>query len=260
MASMNKVKLGFLLVVVVAISSFATSIYAGSSNIVLCANVKTGSLRYSKGGACSKQESKLSINPNGVAGPSGAVGPVGSAGAVGPAGSSGKNGLNSVYLQDAAGTIFTYVGGFQYSHIFWNGLLWHINPLTFSDIMIPTFTAFYFLDAACSIPIFTTEVFFGFGLPSLETLVTTSDGNDLPTSRVLKAYKPKGSLIPVNTGKVYYALGGNPANRYCRAVPGGRAINEFVVGDFQIDGFTGYYEAEETAPLVFVPPLKFVVG
>jgi len=258
MASMNKVKLGFLLVVVVAISSFATSIYAGSSNIVLCANVKTGSLRYSKGGACSKQESKLSINPNGVAGPSGAVGPVGSAGAVGPAGSSGKNGLNSVYLQDAAGTIFTYVPN-TYTNILWNGSLWILNSGTFSNSTLPALPAVYFLDAACSIPIFERNYYYGFGISSQSTMVTTSDGNVLATSRVLKAYKPKGSSIRIDTSRDYYFLGGNGETRYCTVMPGGRAINDSERGLYT-DAITDYYEAEEIEPLVFVPPLKFVVG
>ena len=88
--SASKVKFGFLLLVVVAISSFATSSFAGSSNIVLCANAKTGALKYSKSGSCSKQESKLSINPNGSIGP---VGTIGSTGATGPKGETGSTGI-----------------------------------------------------------------------------------------------------------------------------------------------------------------------
>ena len=75
MESNQRLKIGALLVVAVATASFATSIRAGSSDIVLCANKKTGALRYSKGGSCSKLESILSISPNGEVGPAGPSGP-----------------------------------------------------------------------------------------------------------------------------------------------------------------------------------------
>lgn len=243
MAHRDKIKFGFLLVVVVAISSFTTSIYAGSSEIVLCANVKTGSLRYSKGGSCSKQESRLSINPNGALGPAG------------PAGPAGANGSNSsvVSVQDATGTIFTYVGGAGCctGAILWNGLIWSLTSGAFSNNAIPTGIPVFFIDAACLIPIF-GESFaeYNGGTFIQATMVTTSDGNATATSRVKKAYKRKGNLIAVNPAKNYYVKNDE---YYCEELPGGKNWNGFPTIDH-------YYETEETTPLVFVPPLKFVVG
>ena len=92
MAFNGKLKLGFLLVAAIAATSFASTIRAGSPDIVLCANKKSGVLRYSKSGSCSKQESLLSINPNGEVGPAGPAGPVGPAGPAGASGSDGGGG------------------------------------------------------------------------------------------------------------------------------------------------------------------------
>ena len=90
MALSGRLKLGFFLVAVVSITSFASTIRAGSSDIVLCANNKTGVLRYSKSGKCNNRlESVLTINPNGEVGP---AGPAGSDGGNGSSGSAGPQG------------------------------------------------------------------------------------------------------------------------------------------------------------------------
>ena len=248
---LNRLSAFTLGVVITAVSvgavTFANA--AGDATLKACANKTTGAMRYIAKGSCKKTETSLSWSQMGPQGLSGAVGPAG------PVGASGSN-ASTVNVQDAAGTMFTYVG-FQIGAILWNGLIWTMNSDAYTNNAIPTQTASYFSDAECSIPIFaeySPDIYSDVSAQS--TLVTTSDKKSNATSRVLKAYKRKGSLIPVNSAVNY----SNFSGRGCTVLPGGRENYgssgspnwEFV--------FTHYYEAEETAPLVFVPPLKFVVG
>lgn len=62
-----------------------------TNSIVACANNKTGVLRYVKNGKCSRTETKLSWNQQGIQGPSGSAGPIG---ATGPAGANGAPGVS----------------------------------------------------------------------------------------------------------------------------------------------------------------------
>ena len=222
---------------------------ASDATLKACANKTTGAMRYIAKGSCKKTETSLSWSQMGPQGLSGAVGPAG------PVGASGSN-ASTVNVQDAAGTKFNHVG-LGSGAILWNGLIWTMNSDAYTNNAIPTQTASYFSDAECSIPIFTEhspDIYSG--VSSQSTIVTTSDKKSNATSRVLKAYKRKGSLIPVNSAVNYSKFSGLG----CTVLPGGRENYgssgspnwEFV--------FTHYYEAEETAPLVFVPPLKFVVG
>ena len=248
---LNRLSAFTLGVVITAVSvgavTFANA--AGDATLKACANKTTGAMRYIAKGSCKKTETSLSWSQMGPQGLSGAVGPAG------PVGASGSN-ASTVNVQDAAGTMFTYVG-FQIGAILWNGLIWTMNSDAYTNNAIPTKTARYFSDAECSIPIFaeySPDIYSDVSAQS--TLVTTSDKKSNATSRVLKAYKRKGSLIPVNSAVNYSRFSGLG----CTVLPGGRENYgssgspnwEFV--------FTHYYEAEETAPLVFVPPLKFVVG
>jgi len=222
---------------------------AGDATLKACANKTNGAMRYISKGSCKKTETSLSWSQMGPQGLPGATGPAG------PVGASGSN-ASTVNVQDATGTMFTYVG-FQIGAILWNGLIWTITSGAYTNNAMPTQTARYFTDDACSIPIFgesSPDIYSGVSAQS--TIVTTSDKNSNPTSRVLKAYKRKGNLIAVNSAANYYQFGG----RGCTVLPGGRENQGSSGFPFWVEELTHYYEAEETAPLVFVPPLKFVVG
>ncbi len=67
-----------------------------SKTIVACANKKTGVLRYAKNGKCSRVETKLSWNQQGVQGPAGSAGPTGPTGPTGPVGANGLTGAAGV--------------------------------------------------------------------------------------------------------------------------------------------------------------------
>ena len=229
----------------------AVTYASAASEVTLkaCANKSTGVMRYISKGSCKKTETSLSWSQMGPQGLTGAVGPAG------PVGASGSN-ASTVNVQDAAGTMFTYVG-FLNGAILWNGLIWTMNSASYTNNAIPTQTATYFSDAECSIPIFTEsspDIYSGVSAQS--TIVTTSDKKSNATSRVLKAYKRKGGLIPVNSAVNYSKFGGGR----CTVLPGGRENYGSSGSPNWVEEFTHYYEAEETAPLVFVPPLKFVVG
>jgi hypothetical protein len=222
---------------------------AGDATLKACANKTNGAMRYISKGSCKKTETSLTWSQMGPQGLPGATGPAG------PVGVSGSN-ASTVNVQDAAGTMFTYVG-FGVGAILWDGLIWSITSGAYTNVAIPTQTASYFGDAECSNPIFVEYSPDLFGLVSTQsTIVTTSDKNSNSTSRVLKAYKRKGSLIPVNPVANYYQFSG----RGCTVLPGGRYDAGSSSFPNWVVEFTHYYEAEETAPLVFVPPLKFVVG
>lgn len=64
-----------------------------ANTIVACANKKTGVLRHAKNGKCSRTETRLSWNQQGVPGPAGSAGPTG---ATGPAGANGATGAAGV--------------------------------------------------------------------------------------------------------------------------------------------------------------------
>jgi hypothetical protein len=245
---LNRLSAFTLGVVITAVSvgavTFANA--AGDATLKACANKTTGAMRYIAKGSCKKTETSLSWSQ---------MGPQGLPGVAGPVGASGSN-ASTVNVQDAAGTMFTYVG-FQIGAILWNGLIWTMNSDAYTNNAIPTQTASYFSDAECSIPIFTEsspDIYSGVSAQS--TIVTTSDKKSNATSRVLKAYKRKGSLIPVNSAVNYSKFGGGR----CKVLPGGRENYGSSGSPNWVEEFTHYYEAEETAPLVFVPPLKFVIG
>jgi hypothetical protein len=165
MQSMKNHKLWVFLVVAIAVGSFATNIYAGSSKIVLCANKKTGALRYSKGGTCTKLESTLSINPNGEVGPVGPAGPVGAAGpkgADGANGSDGGNGSNgSTGPQGPAGPGWKWVDAngnqlgefidYQHKTFMYNGAIYTFNALISNDYS-NDYGNFLYTDASCTTP------------------------------------------------------------------------------------------------------------
>lgn len=220
---------------------------AGDATLKACANKTTGAMRYIAKGSCKKTETSLSWSQ---------MGPQGLSGVAGPVGESGSN-ASVVNVQDAAGTIFTYVGGFN-PGILWNDLLWNFTSAAFSNSAIPASGAYYFIDAACSIPIFPITNPERYGeTPIQSTMVTTSDKKTLSSSRVLKAYKRKGTLITMNPAINYYQF---VSNGNCTARLGGAENFGSPSNPIWEQVYTHYYEAEETAPLVFVPPLRFVVG
>ena len=180
MAFSGRLKLGFFLVAVVSITSFASTIRAGSSDIVLCANNKTGVLRYSKSGKCNNRlESVLTINPNGEAGPAGPAGPVGQTGASGSDGGNGANGntgpqgpagLSWKWIDANGNQIGDFIDYF-YPKFMFNGMIYQFNP-QLSDNYASNHGNFIFIDSACTTPK---------GSPSFlnsQQAVFTTSGND----------------------------------------------------------------------------------
>jgi hypothetical protein len=182
MASNQKFKIGIFMVVAVATASFASSIRAGSPDIVLCANKKTGALRYSKGGTCTKLETKLSVNPNGEVGPAGPAGAVGPKGADGANGSDGGNGSNgSTGPQGPAGPSWKWVDAngnqlgefidYELRLFMHNGIIYGFNTLTSNDYS-GEFASFLYTDSACTTPKGST------GRLTTQDAVYTAPGND----------------------------------------------------------------------------------
>lgn len=236
MQSSKNHKLWVLIVVAVAVGSFATNIYAGSSKIVLCANKKTGALRYSKGGTCTKLESILSINPNGEVGP---VGPTGPAGAVGPkgadgaSGSDGGNGANgSTGPQGPAGLSWKWVdangnqlGEFvDYSNrtFMYNGLVYVFNPLT-SDDYSGNWRDFLYANSSCSIAKGVLHDL------KLQDAVFTAPGNE-PAATPRVWWKATGLTRTLSGGETFY--------RY-NDLPGGTCVSYTVQNAPASDFFRG---------------------
>ena len=208
--------MSFLLVAVFAVTSFATSIRAGSPDIVLCANKKTGALRYSKGGTCTKLESTLSINPNGEVGPAGPAGAVGPKGADGASGSDGGNGLNgSTGPQGPAGLSWKWVDAngnqlgefldYSDSKFVYNNAIYGFNPSTSNDYS-SNHARFMYVDAGCTIPLGTFFVSLG-----AQNVVYTSPGNDANASpRVW--WRATGVTGTLSGGVTFYRFVGYPGS------------------------------------------------
>jgi hypothetical protein len=69
---------------------------SSTKTVTVCADKKTGMLRYAKNGRCAKTETKVLLNQTGVAGATGAKGETGTAGANGTNGAKGADGAPGV--------------------------------------------------------------------------------------------------------------------------------------------------------------------
>ena len=206
----KKIKVSVFLIAVVAVTSIATSIRAGSSDIILCANKKTGALRYSKGGTCTKLESTLSINPNGAVGP---VGPVGSVGTKGADGASGSDG--SVGPQGPAGLSWKWVDlngnqlgqflDYSDSTFVYNDVIYGFNPSLSNDYS-SNYANFMYTDTGCTIPLGTF-----FSRLGVQDVVYTAPGNDVNASPRIW-WKATGVTGTLAGGVTFYRLVGYPGN------------------------------------------------
>ena len=243
---MNKAKFVVIVALVFSAVSLSSALYARGSTINLCANKKTGALRYSKNGNCSSSENKLELDPNGEVGQTGPQGPQGPAGPAGPAGSDGANGANgsnasSWYLLDAAGTKFAWTG----TYILWNGYVWDYGWSTNSSTHIAGHFPSFYLDSSCTRPIFG-----GSGWTQRTgvqaTYITTTDHSF--TGPIQSGWKRTGPLIPVDRAANYYYW----QTDTCRVQTGAVSIDT--------RDFSDYYEAEAIPFPVIVPPLTLVQG
>ena len=237
--------------VLVFASISATSVLnARGSTVTLCANKKSGALRYSKNGNCNSSENKLEIDPNGEvgqAGPQGAQGPAGPVGPAGPAGADGANGTNgangsnasSVMLQDATGAKFVWVP----NYVLWNGMMWSFSPSVETSSSYISALPFYYLDSACTQPMYPAS---GWAQKdgAQKAFVTTS--NRTVTGQILSGWRRTGSLLSIQRTSTYYS-GNN-----CTGESGSILIDG--------DGITSYYAAEAIAWPVIVAPTTFVLG
>jgi len=213
-ASSGKLKLGFLLVVVVSMTSLASTIRAGSSDIVLCANKKSGVLRYSKSGKCKNRlEATLTINPNGQVGPAGPAGPAGPVGQTGASGSDGGNGANgSTGPQGPAGPSWKWVdaNGNQLgefidyaSRLFMhNGIIYGFNSLTSNDYS-GDFASLLYTDSACTTPKGST------GRLTTQDAVYTAPGND-PDATPRVWWRATGVYRTISGGDSFYRFNDFP--------------------------------------------------
>ena len=207
MAFNGKLKLGFLLVAAIVATSFASTIRAGRPDIVLCANKNTGALRYAKSGSCSKQESLLSINPNGEVGPAGPAGAVGPKGADGASGSDGGNGANgSTGPQGPAGLSWKWVDAngnqlgefidYVFGLFMHNGIIYDFNPLISNDYS-DEYAVLLYTDAACTIPKGRLQ------RQSTQDTSFTAPGNN-PDATPRSWWRPTGVYRTISGGDSFY--------------------------------------------------------
>ena len=202
MALSGRLKLGFFLVAVVSITSFASTIRAGSSDIVLCANNKTGVLRYSKSGKCNNRlESVLTINPNGEVGPAGPAGSDGGNGSSGSAGPQGPAGQSWKWV-DANGNQLGEFVDYSNRTFMYNGLVYEFNPLT-SDDYSGNWRDFLYSNSSCSIA---KGVLYGL---KLQDAVFTAPGND-PSATTRVWWKATGLTRTLVGGETFYKFNDLP--------------------------------------------------
>lgn len=243
---MNKARFAVVAALVFSAVSVSSALYARGSTINLCANKKTGALRYLKNGSCSNSENKLELDPNGEVGQTGPQGLQGAQGPAGPAGSDGANGANgsnasSVMLQDATGAKFVWVPGY----IFWNGMLWPFQAAFDSPNSYINALPYYYIDSACTEPFFPASGWAQMDGPQV-VRVTTSDNT--VNGQILHGWKKTGSLLSIQRASNYYHWG----------FPGCVAES----GTILIDGdrITTYFAAEPIAWPVIVNPTLLVQG
>ena len=227
MASNQKFKIGALLVVAVATASFATSIRAGSSDIVLCANKKTGALRYSKGGSCSKLESILSISPNGEVGPAGPSGPAGPAGAAGASGSDGGGGSSGpagatgatgatgpagprLKWIDANGNQVGELIDYSNNNFLYNDVIYNFNP-TLSNDYSNNWSNLLYTNASCTTPKG------AFGARTTQQVFYTTVADDFDAVPQYW-WRPTGVDVTLSAGDTFYGYSGNPKSCTLRTV------------------------------------------
>ena len=236
----------FIVFFLVASISATSVLSARGSTINLCADKKSGALRYSKNGNCRSSENKLELDPNGEVGQMGPQGPAGPAGPAGSDGANGANGANgtnesSWHLLDSAGTKFIWTG----QYILWNGFVWNYGWDPNNQSHIAGGTAYYYLDAGCSTPIFPGSGWAkNVGVQS--AVITTS--NLSYTGTIQSGWKRKGPLLAIDPSAVYYRLqSGN-----CNPQSGATLMSGAQIVD--------YYEAEAMPWPVIVPPVSLVQG
>jgi hypothetical protein len=127
----------------------------------------------------------------------------------------------------------------------WNGFVWNYGWDPNSQSHIAGGTAYYFLDASCSTPIFPGSGWAkNVGVQS--AVVTTTDLSR--TGEIANGWKRKGSLIAIDPLAVYYRLqSGN-----CNPQTGATLMSGALIVD--------YYEAEAMPWPVIVPPVSLVQG
>jgi hypothetical protein len=212
MALSGKSKLGIFLVTVASITSFASTIRAGSSDIVLCANKKTGVLRYLKSGNCNNRlESTLAINPNGSIGPTGPTGPTG------PAGPAGVNGADGVSGSDGstgpAGPSWKWIdangnqlGEFiDYSSFkfMYSGIIYSFNPFNSNDYSNEFAGQLLYTDSGCTTPKGLTGT-----LSTQDAVYTAPSNNPDATPRVW--WRATGIYRTISGGDTFYRFNDSP--------------------------------------------------
>jgi hypothetical protein len=238
---MKKIHLIFIAIGLIAVTSYSSALYARGSTVTLCANKKSGALRYIKSGNCKSSENKIELDQNGEVGQTGPQGPAGPAGPAGSDGSNGANGSNasSVMLQDATGAKFVWVP----NYILWNGMMWSFSQSVETSVSYISALPYYYLDSACRVPIYPANSWAKTdGLQ--KAFVTTSDHT--VNGQILSGWRRTGSLLSIQRTSTYYS------GISCVSESG----NILIDGD----GITSYYAAEAIAWPVVVSPTTFVLG
>jgi hypothetical protein len=240
---MKKIHLIFIAFGLIAVTSFSSALNARGSTVTLCANTKSGALRYIKSGNCKSSENKLEIDQNGEVGQTGPQGPAGPAGPAGADGSNGADGSSalSFFLQDSVGAKFIWTG----QYILWNGFAWNYGWDPNNQSQIAGGAAYYYLDASCSTPIFPGSGWAkNVGVQS--AVITTSDLSY--TGTIQSGWKRKGPLLAIDPSAVYYRL----QSGVCNPQSGTTLMSGALIVD--------YYEAEPMPWPVIVPPVSLVQG
>jgi hypothetical protein len=146
----------FVLFFLVASISATSVLNARGSTINLCANKKSGALRYLKNRDCNRSENKIKLDQNGEVGqtgpqgPQGPQGPAGSDGSGGQTGPQGPAGSNLKWIDAAGNQLGDFV---EYSNprFLYNGIVFNFSPLI-SNGYSGNYGNFFYTDALCTNP------------------------------------------------------------------------------------------------------------
>lgn len=229
----SKFRLAGVFIAGLLIAGFVTTARADQNSttvIVACANNRTGVLRYSTNGRCSRTtERPLTWNisgPTGPAGPAGLQGPVGAAGQQGPAGSDGSDGSDGAPGATGPAGRFVAVdntgktlGPLIYrNYIVVNSGVFYFDGTT-SNGWGANAASFRYSDNTCSTPIAIMS------RASLDfRFYNTTDRSD-DFSKLDRWWKPTGTYTTTDTGDTVYVNGdGDPPSCRTVTVPVGASV------------------------------------
>ncbi len=236
---------------IVASISATSVLNARGSTVTLCANKKSGALRYLKNGDCRSSESKIELDQNGELGQTGPQGPQGPAGPAGSDGSSGQTGPqgpagSNLKWIDANGNQLGDFVDYRWPSFLYNGIVYNFSPQDsngYSD-----YADFLYTDASCTNPMGARGA-----LSTQVARYTTAMNQPQAMPRVW--WRSTGVTRTISAGESVY---------YWNDIPGGVCVLHTVQNAPTFDSFRGMTITEFAvypgSPPSYVSPVILVQG